>query len=342
MMPPTIKDIARRVGKSITTVSRALNDYDDISPETKSLVRRVAAEMGYRPNTTAQRLQKRLTETLGLILPTSQNHASDPFFSEFIAGAGSRARKMGYDLLVSTQPPGDEELEVYRFNVETHRVDGFVLIRVRSTDPRIDYLRSVDFPFVAFGRVDGLSDFPFIDQDGEYGMGLVIDHLHELGHKEIAVIASPPEFTFTQHRLRGVRSRLAAHNMELSQERLRTGDLTQRGGYLQAQALLALPKPPSAIVAFNDLMAIGAMSAALDRGLNVGRDISITGFDDISMAEHSYPSLTTLHQHVYSIGQQTCEMLVDILKKGGSGKEQLLLRPTLIVRRSTGPAPDRW
>lgn len=341
-MPPTIKDIARQVGKSITTVSRALNDYDDISPETKELVRRVAAEMGYRPNSLAQRLQKRLTDTLGLILPASESRASDPFFSEFITGVSSQASELGYDLLVSTRAPGNEELETFRSNVEAHRVDGFVLTRLRRSDPRVDYLKTVNFPFAAFGRVEGTNDFPYIDQDGENGMGLIIDHLRELGHTEIAVITSPPEFTFSLHRLRGVRKKIAAHNLELPEGWIRPGDLTQRGGYQQAQALLEAEPPPTAIVAFNDLMAIGAISAALDRGLKVGKDISITGFDDIPMAEHSYPSLTTLNQPIYAIGQQTCEMLVDILQEKEVENRHILLQPSLVVRRSTGPAPKSW
>ena len=112
-MPVTLKEIASRVGKSITTVSRALHDYDDVSSETKEEVWRVAREIGYQPNTLAQRLQKQSSDTIGLIIPTFGPRFSDPFFSEVLAGIGNKANTLGYDLLVSTHSPGAQELEAY-------------------------------------------------------------------------------------------------------------------------------------------------------------------------------------------------------------------------------------
>jgi LacI family transcriptional regulator len=192
-MAVTIKDIARRVGLSVTTVSRALNDFDDVNVETKELIRRTAAEMGYVPNSLAQRFQKRKTDTIGLILPTFGPRFSDPFFSELLAGIGNKAASQGYDLLVSTRPPGEDELLAYRQMVQGHRVDGLIVVRTRCQDERIEYLRSVQFPFVVFGRTEGELDFPFVDEDGASGMRLVADHLVSLGHRRIACIASPPE-----------------------------------------------------------------------------------------------------------------------------------------------------
>jgi transcriptional regulator with XRE-family HTH domain len=142
----TLKEIARRTGKSITTVSRALADYDDVSPETKKLVRRVADEIGYSPNLLARRLQKRRSETIGLILPTFSPRFSDPFFSEFLAGVGNRAARSGYDLLVSTQAPGSDEPQVYRRKVQGKQVDGLIVVRTRRQDARIDYLRRAGVP----------------------------------------------------------------------------------------------------------------------------------------------------------------------------------------------------
>jgi LacI family transcriptional regulator len=142
---------------------RALHDYEDVSPETKEHVRRVAREMGYTPNTFAQRLQKRQTDTIGLILPTFGPRFSDPFFSEFIAGMGNRAAQHGYNLLVSTRQPGEQELQAYRFNVQSNRVDGFIVVRTRRLDSRIDYLRETGFPIVSFGRIEGELDFSWLD-----------------------------------------------------------------------------------------------------------------------------------------------------------------------------------
>jgi len=339
-MAVTIKDIAKRVGLSVTTVSRALNDFDDVNAETKELIRRTAAEMGYVPNSMAQRFQKRKTDTIGLILPTFGPRFSDPFFSELLAGIGNKAANQGYDLLVSTRAPGDEELLAYRQIVQGHRVDGLVVVRTRKQDDRIDYLRSVKFPFVAFGRTEGELDFPFVDEDGTSGLRLVADHLVKLGHQQIACIASPPELMFSQYRLDGLQSRLQELNAPLDPALVRVGDLTQRSGYEYALELLNLPSPPTAIVAFNDLMAFGAMSAAQNRGLVVGSDVTITGFDNTPMAAHSHPPLTTVDQPIYQIGSMVCEMLVKCVKGEALEREQVLLQPELNIRESSGQAKN--
>ena len=136
-MSVRIKDIAERVNRSITTVSRALNGYDDVSPETKQLILETAKEMGYSPNTFAQRLQKQQSDTIGLILPTFSPRFSDPYFSELLAGIGNKAADLGFDLLVSTRSPGPEENETYEKLIDGRRVDGFIVVRTRKQDQRI-------------------------------------------------------------------------------------------------------------------------------------------------------------------------------------------------------------
>jgi LacI family transcriptional regulator len=336
-MPITIKDIAQRVGKSTTTVSRALNDYGDISSETKAMIRRVADEMGYSPNTLAQRLQKQRTDTLSFILPTFGPRFSDPFFSEFLAGIGNKAAQYGFDLLVATRPPGEAEMDAYRFNIQGHRTDGFILVRTRSHDPRIKFLKQAGFPFVAFGRTLDSEDFSYVDEDGEYGMALVIDYLYHLGHRRIACLLPPEDLTFTYYRRRGIEQKSLQLGLTPDQVRLEVSDLTQRGGYQVTQILLNQEPPPTAIIACNDLMAFGAMSAAQDSGLQVGKDISITGFDDIPLAEHSHPPLTTVHQPVYQIGGMVTEMLAKKIRGQALENERVLLQPSLIVRSSCGP-----
>ena len=335
-MTVRLKDIAGRVGKSVTTVSRALNDYDDVSPETRDMVKRIAVEMGYQPNITAQRLQKRSTDTIGFIIPTFGPRFSDPFFSEFLAGIGNKASALGYDLLVSTQAPDNGEMLAYRHMVDGHRVDGLICIRTRENDPRINYLIDADFPFVSFGRVDASHDYAYVDVDGVNGMTLVVDHLVRLGHERIAAIFPDMTYRFSKERLRGLEERLHYYSLNIPQEYIRIGDLTQIGGYRQAMVLLSLPEPPTAIAACNDLMAFGAISAAQELGLVVGRDIAITGFDDTPLAEHFHPPLTTVHQPVYKIGSMVCEMLIDRIKGRMQGYQQIVIQPELVIRKSCG------
>ena len=336
-MAVTLKDISIEVGKSVTTVSRALHDYDDVSPKTKAMVRRVADELGYTPNTLAQRLQKQRTDTIGFVLPTFGPRFSDPYFSEILAGIGNQAAEMGYDLLVSTQPPGEQELDAYKRLVKGRRVDGFIIVRTRCEDARIEYLCKAEFPFVAFGRTAGPCDFPYVDEDSEYGMRLIVDHMINLGYRSLSFLAAPDDLMFAQFRLKGFLDGLKVHNLPQDEATIITGDLTQRGGYRQANVLLDSPVPPVAIVASNDLMAIGAMSAAQERNLQVGQDIAITGFDDTPMAEHSHPPLTTVHQPVYTIGRMVCEMLIKRIRGEFLKDEQIILKPSLVIRQSCGP-----
>jgi len=334
-MSVTIKDIARRVGKSITTVSRALDDYPDVSPQTKDLVRKAAEEMGYTPSTLAQRLKKQRTETIGFILPVSGPRLSDPFFSEFLSGIGNAASEQGYDLLVSSTPPGEDEISTYRLNVQSRRVDGFIIVRTRRHDPRIHYLIEQNFPFVSFGRIEGDFDYIYVDEDCEYGMQLVADHLVGSGRTHISAIASPEEFTFTKFRLRGLQERLLLHGIHLNDNMVIESDLTERGGYISAQKLVKANRKIDAVVAFNDLMAFGAIHAIQEEGIQVGQDILITGFDDVPMAEFSQPPLTTVNQPIYKIGKMVCEMLIDTFRGIPLEPRQILLKPSLVIREST-------
>jgi len=335
-MPATLEDIAKRVGKSITTVSRALHDYDDVSPKTKAMVRQAADEMGYTPSSTAQRLQKRRSDTIGMVLPTFGPRFADPFFSELIAGVGNQAAKMGYDLLVSTRPPGELELQTYRLNIQSGRVDGFIIVRTRRVDERVNFLRERNYPFVAFGRTEGNDDFPYVDEDSRQGTYLISKHLLELGHTRIGCISGPPELNFSNQRLEGIKSALVEYGLEYDPTLCRQSDMTQSGGYINAEELLSLDPHPTAIIACNDLMAFGAMSAAYKSGFIVGQDISITGFDDIPMSEHSHPPLTTVNQPIYEIGEMVCEMLIRLILGQELEHSQIILKPKLVVRQSTG------
>ena len=162
------------------------------------------------------------------------------------------------------------------------------------------------------------------------------EHLARLGRKRIACIIPSLDLTFAQQRLEGLRRGLEKQGIPLQEALIRIGDLTQRSGYQQSLELLDLPNPPDAIAAGNDLMAIGAISAAQEHGLKVGEDISITGFDDIPLAEHIHPALTTVHQPIYQIGEMVSEMLIQQIKKQPLPVRHQLLKPKLVIRQSCG------
>lgn len=336
-MAVTLKHIAERVGKSVTTVSRALAGYDDVSQATRRLVQEIAQEMGYEPNIIARQLQKQRTDTLALILPTFGPRFSDPFFSELLAGVGNEAARHGFNLLLSTRATGDEETAAYLKAMRSRQVDGFIIVRTWRQDARISVLQEHNCPFAVYGRIEGDNDFPLVDEDSTLGMRLIVDHLVEQGHTHLAYIGAHPDMMFAHFRLTGFLKALEAHGLPKHEELIVEGDLTQRGGRALAAQLLDRAIPPTAIVACNDLTALGAMSAAQERGLEVGRDVSITGFDDIPPAEHTHPPLTTVHQPVYRIGTIVCRMLIKLIKGEPIEEQQIILQPTLIIRQSSGP-----
>lgn len=335
-MPVTLKDIAERVGKSVPTVSRALANFDDISPTTRREVQRVAREMGYEPNITARNLQKQRTDTIALILPTADKlRFSDPFFSEFLSAVAEQTTQHGFDLNITTDASGDVR-ETYLKNIRSRRVDGFIVIRTQRQDQRIELLREHNVPFVAFGRIEGNNDFHLVDDDDTDGIRQVIDHLASLGHTRLACISEPTHFTKTYNRVLGFRQGLEAHNLASDPELIIESNFHQRSGQLAARQLLDVKNPPTAIVACNDLLALGAMSEAQERGLVVGRDISITGFDDIVLAEYANPPLTTVHQPAQKMGTMVAEMLVKVINREQTDEKQVVLKPSIIIRQSSG------
>jgi len=339
----TLKDIGERVNRSVTTVSRALAGCSDVSPETIHLVKEAAKEMGYVPNTLAQRLQKKTADTIGIIVPYSSTGYAEPFFSELLAGIGKEASEQGLDLLVAYAKK-ESELSLYKKLVSGRRVDGFVISRTLCQDERIDYLVSLNFPFASFGMVENRQDFPFVEEDGEYAMTTIVNHLVQRGHTRIACICPPLSVMFSAVRLRGVRKRMTELGLSLPDEMIRIGSFDQKDGHEQAAYLLDLPNPPTAIIGFNDSIAFGAINAGKERALKIGEDLAVTGFDDIPMAEMYRPPLTTIHQPIAEIGSLVTKLLVKAIqeknpkyKATGQGLEnmQVIMCPKLIIREST-------
>jgi LacI family transcriptional regulator len=333
----TLKDLAAELDLSVTTVSRALAGYSDVAEGTRQRVLKAAAEAGYVPDVTARRLQKGRTETIGFVIPTSGPRFSDPFFSELLAGIGNEAARHNFDLLVSTRSPNTpEEQAAYRRMAEGRLVDGVLVVRTRVEDSRIAYLHEVDLPFVAFGRSDLGLDFPYVDEDSKCGLELVTQHLVDGGHQRLAFISAPEDLMFSAYRQAGLDAALQRNGLAMPPAYRIVSDLTQHGGFKAMNELLALSPPPTAVICCNDLMALGAITAAQKRGLIVGQDIAITGFDDIPLAEHSNPSLTTMRQPIYGIGCQICSLLVQLIQEEEPAERHILKQPELIVRESSG------
>jgi DNA-binding LacI/PurR family transcriptional regulator len=334
---PSIRDVARRLNISITTVSRALDGYSDVAEGTRQLVIKTAQKMGYVPNRAARQLRRQRSDSVGYILPAWGPQFADPFFSEFIAGLGDEATSHDLDLLVSTAAPNsDPERQSYERWVHGRKVDGLVLNRMRLHDWRVQYLAQCDVPFVSLESTLDKSDHPSVEVDSLAGFKILMAYLIGKGHQRIAYIGGPRELKIQADRFDGYKKGLAAAGIAFDPELVLEGDTTRGGGYQLAQQLLALKPPPTAIACINDLTAIGVLHAASERGLMVGRDLAVAGFDGIAEAEHTSPPLTTLNQPLYEIARNLVKMLVSLIQDQPLGERRVHLRPELLIRESTG------
>lgn len=340
-MRARLVDVAREAQVSITTASRALGGFADVSPATRRIVEDIARRLEYVPNLSAQRLRRRRTDMIGLILPADKAGFGEPFFSEFLAGVGEEAAALDRHVLLAAHPPGSAgERETYLRVVRGGMVDGVVLTRLRWRDERVRLLQERGFPFVAFGRTGTNRGFPFIDEDSVAGLGLLVDHLVHLGHHRIAFVAGPDDLTLTRHRFRGFTEAMSRHRLPVSDRMIAQGTLRRESGAEAIGRFFDSRLRPTAIVFCNDMMALGGMEAAAQRGLVVGRDVSIAGFDGIAAGEHTTPGLTTIRQPIGEIGRLVCRTLVASIEGESAVPAQVLLTPELVVRGSTGPARE--
>ncbi len=336
-MPVSIRDVAKALNLSITTVSRALDGYDDVAAETRQRVIATAQEMGYTPNRAARQLRRQRTDTLGYILPSEGTGFADPFFTEFIAGLGDEASAQNYDLLVSTAPPGTaKEKALYHRWVQGGKVDGLVINRTRLSDWRLDFLVEQDIPHVALECSPAQQDFIGIQVDAVSGYLDLIAHLVNQGHSRIAYIGGDESLKIEHDRRAAYQNALRAHGILPSPELATRGNLSAEGGFAAASRLLDLHLPPTAIVCINDLTAIGAIHAIHERWLKVGRDVAVAGFDGIVDSAHTQPPLTTLDQPVYEIARQLVSMLLARINAQPLDKPQVIIQPRLLIRESTG------
>jgi LacI family transcriptional regulator len=252
-----------------------------------------------------------------------------------LAGVGDEVARAGFDLLISITDPDLGELEAYRQKLSGRRLDGVLVVRTRCHDERIEFLLSHSVPFVAYGRTLDDGDFSYVDVDQVAGMRALVQHLRALKHRRIGFVSGSPDLTFVHYQLEGFRQALAAGGSPVDEGLMIAADLTQKGGYAAAQTLLSQSDPPSAIIASNDLMALGVMSAAQDQGLEVGRDIAVAGFDDTPLAETSHPTLTTVRQPAHRIGQLLGQMLIALACGEPLVERHVLVQPALTIRQST-------
>jgi len=329
-MPVTIRDVARQLNLSITTVSRALDGYQDVSAATRERVIQAAHQLGYIPNRAARQLRRRRTDTIGYIMPTISGHPSGGLVAEFISGMIEAASIKKYDLLISSAPEGGEaeQLLYHRWACE-RRVDGFILDRVRQVDWRVSYLAQEHIPFTSLERSADGQDYPSVHIDYLTCVSGLVGHLVGQGFKRIAFMGSADDLVIHSDKFEGYRLGLIANHMTLDPTLVIQSDPTSTGGYQAARKLQALPKPPTALICVYDEPAIGVLRAAYDAHMKIGQDLAVVVFDAAQGSQRSQPAITSVDQPVEEIAQQLVRMLLTEINGTSLPMRQLVIQPVV-------------
>lgn len=333
----TISDVARHAGVSKGAVSYALNNRPGVAEATRQRILAVASELGWRPSHQARALSSRRAYALGFVLARQPKLlGADPFFPAFIAGVETVLSVEGQSLVLQVVSDAASEEAGYRRLAEDGRVDGVFLADLRLDDRRIGLLQEIGLPAVTLNRPRNPSPFPAVCLDAAPGCIEAVQHLVDLGHQRIAHVGGPAEMSHSAGRREAWEQVLEAAGLDTSA--VVESDFTAEGGAAATRELLARDPVPTAIVYANDLMAIAGMHVAADAGLRLPQDLSITGFDDVPLAAHVHPPLTTVSVDAYGWGQEAARVLLANIETGSV--DEVRLPPARFVpRASVGPPP---
>jgi len=331
-MRVTIKEVARKAGVSTATVSRVFNDVDQVDEKTRRRVQAVARKLRYTPNAVGRSLSTRRTDAIGLLLPDIHGG----FFSEVIRGADQTAQQHRYHLLVSSSHNHREEIEA-ALRVMSGRVDGLILMSPQIDAQTLKSNLPLNLPVVLLNCfVDGVS-FDSLNIDNFGGAHQMTRHLIQHGHQRIAIIKGIAGNLDADERLRGYREALLENHLPVSEVLEISGSFSEESGYDAVKKILALTPRPTAIFASNDSMAVGALGALRELGVEIPRDMALVGFDDIPIARFLSPTLTSVRVSISDLGSQAIQKLVHAIReKNKHAKQHAVIPTSLALRESCG------
>jgi LacI family transcriptional regulator len=330
---PTLAHVAKIAGVSQMTASRALNDRPGVSRETRDEVLRIAADIGYVVNRSAQKLSGARNGVIGIITPMLDNQ----FVSELILGVGRAARAIHYETLVYTVFDEDRDAHRSVLGLLQQFADGVVAILPRDS-AYFDALAAAHVPVVLIDQRGSLTHFPSVSVDNYGGGCLAVEHLVELGHRRIAFISGDETIEGVRDRRRAYQDTLERHGLSSESALVAEGDLSQVTAFEATSRLLEMREPPTAIFAANDLSAFGAIAAVREAGLRVPDDISVIGFDDIPMAAQVHPALTTVRQPFQQMARAAVSTLLASINGTEAAAARITLPAELVIRQSTSRA----
>ncbi|KLU62483.1 HTH-type transcriptional regulator MalR [Peptococcaceae bacterium CEB3] len=334
----TIRDVAKKVGVSASTVSRVIAKSPLISEETQEVVRQAMKDLGYFPNAVARSLANAETRTIAVVMPSSAELAfQNPFFPEAIRGIGSVTSEQRYDLLLLTPVTAEDEYQETLRVAKERRVDGIIFLYSRSDQKVLAELAEMGFPQVVIGRpLDNLS-VAWVDNDNIEASRLVTAELIRLGHRVVGFMSGPPHFVVSQDRLEGYRRALADSGIKWDPACVCAADFVEEEGYRAAGQLLDVRPNLSAVVTMDDIMAFGVMRAARERGLRLPQDLSVVSFNNSPLAQHMTPPLSSVEIQAHELGATATRLLLRQLQQQGATPEHCFVQVSLVRRNSIAP-----
>ena len=331
----TMKDVAQRAGVSPSTVSHVINETRFVSQQLRDRVLRAMRELNYQPSAVARSLRTKKTQVVALVIPDITN----PYFPEVARGVQDVAEENEYSvILCNTDRARGRELRFLKA-LRGQWVDGLILNPSEVTSGDLQDLQDAQIPVVLIGSQIDHPDLDVVMVDNVQGAYDAVSHLIDLGHRRIGLVGGSRTASSGEQRFQGYIRALADHDIPIDEEIITEGRFTREGGYESMKRLLALQSPPTAVFASSDVMAIGALMAIQEEGLQVPNDVSLVGFDDIAEASTTTPKLTTVSQPKYQTGEVAAQLLFDRVEGASPGERQkIVLSHQLVIRDSTARA----
>jgi LacI family repressor for deo operon, udp, cdd, tsx, nupC, and nupG len=335
----TIKQIARRLNISISTVSRALHNHESIGLRTKTRVKELAAALNYEPNQKAIFFQQKKTFTIGVILP----ELSEAFFATAISGIEDTANTNKYIVLMGQSHDDGEREKRIVTSMKDHQVDGLIVSLAKNTE-NYDHFKTLakyDIPVVFFDRIPNIEDVHFVACNMESGTVQVVNFLLKKNYRAIGMINGPNKLLATQQRKQGYIKAITNSRLKFDPSLIVESDLTQEGTYSAMEQLLTAKRKPDAIVTFNDYVMLDAVQYAKKKKLKINKDIRFVSYSNLPFSAHAaFPPMASLEQYPYQQGQKATELLLQLLnhskeQRTGAPFYNVIIEPTLIVNSNS-------
>jgi LacI family transcriptional regulator len=336
----TIKDIAKAAGVSITTVSRALNGYPDVSEKTRQKIIDIAKQLNYSPNTLARGLVMNKSKTIGLLVSgLTKESAKDNFTFEVLAGVNQYVSEVDYDMVLFSTTSTKQREKTYTQLCRERRVDGAILQGIRNDDPYLQEVVESDIPCVLIDIPIESETVGYVTTDNVLGAKKAVKHLISLGHKNIAMINGYRYAFVSEQRLKGFKEALLEAKLPIHEEWIVDGAFREDNAEREALHLLTNYPYITAFFCASDLMALGVIKAVKRLGKRIPDDVAVIGYDDIILASYATPPLSTIAQNKFAMGYEAAKLLIHMLE--GKAKSHVkVLETELKVRESTVKGHD--